>query len=198
MSTAQAWGVDSHALQDVGGHQLIELRVQVLLGIHLAHPRHSPVSFRICTCQSQRLQCPHEMPGYEWLQSVSSTRSGWHQAKVPGCACLGRASTAGCASRKNLARLSGDVQVQGPLAGCLCRSPGSSLQLASLSDAPLSHTSKDYPATSGTIDDCQIGIYLAAGSSSPSSVTSFSKLSARLFISDTAFSLSFCTPSKSL
>ena len=40
--------------------------------------------------------------------------------------------------------------------------------------------------------------HLAEGSSSPSSVTSFSKLSASCFISDTAFSLSFCTPSKSL
>ena len=40
--------------------------------------------------------------------------------------------------------------------------------------------------------------HLAEGSSSPSSVTSFSKLSANAFISLTAFSLSFCTPSKSL
>ena len=32
----------AHALQDVGGHQLVELRVQVLLRIHLPHPRNRP------------------------------------------------------------------------------------------------------------------------------------------------------------
>ena len=46
---ASMWGGDAgqqkgraHALQDVGGHQLVELRVQVLLRIHLPHSRDRP------------------------------------------------------------------------------------------------------------------------------------------------------------
>ena len=72
----------AHALQDVGGHQLVELRVQVLLRIHLPHSRDRPVQRLTLNAMSSSEKALTSCQGRAVQLGITSGTQSRHEADL--------------------------------------------------------------------------------------------------------------------